>query len=97
MTSQLTVMGVDRQEDYYHVRFRDAEEFDELATPDWARELAEAEVSGSDVRMGEDDTDGLVIQSVHVPVSLVDDEDDASRKALRVVTAVTEHEMYETQ
>jgi len=27
MTSQLTVMGVDRDEDHYRVRFRDADEF----------------------------------------------------------------------
>jgi len=92
MTSQLTVKTVERDEDHYHVRFRDADDFDELESPDWANELAEAELSGSDVRMGEDDTDEWLVQSVRVPVHLVDDDGDASRKALQVVTVVTEHQ-----
>jgi hypothetical protein len=54
------------------VRFRDADEFDELETPDWARELAEGEVSESDVQMGQDDTDEWLIQRVRIPVSHAD-------------------------
>ena len=92
MASQLTVETVERDEDHYHVRFRDTDEFDELETPEWASELAEAEVPGSEVRMGQDETDEWLVQRVSVPISLVDSEDDASRKALEVVTVVSEHE-----
>jgi hypothetical protein len=97
MTSQLTVKAVEHYEDHYHVRFRDADDFDELGTPDWASELAEAEVPGSEVRMGEDETDEWLVQRVSVPVSLVDSEGDASRKALQVVTVVSEHEAPDSQ
>ncbi len=92
MTSQLTVTGVEEHGDHYHVRFRDDEELDELETPDWAAELAESEVPESDVRMSQDDTDEWLIQSVRIPVTHVDSEDDASRKALQVVTVVSEHD-----
>ncbi|WP_262179248.1 hypothetical protein [Haloarcula laminariae] len=92
MSSQLTVKAVEEHGDHYHVRFRDGDELDDLETPDWAAELAESEVPGSSVRMGQDDTDEWLIQSVRVPVTLVDGEDDASRKALQVVTVVSEHE-----
>lgn len=92
MTSQLTVKAVERYEDYYHVRFRDADEFEELETPDWATDLAERDVPGSDVLLGKDDTDEWLVQRVRVPVTAVDDEGDASRKALQIVTPVSEHE-----
>ena len=92
MTSQLTVKAVDRHENNYHVQFRDADELADIETPDWARELAEAEMPGSDVRMGQDETDEWLVQRVRIPVTLADDEDDASRKALQVVTEVSEHE-----
>ena len=97
MTSQLTVKAVDRYEDHYHVRFRDADEFGELETPDWATELAESDVPGSEVRMGRDDTDEWRIQSVRVPVGAVDGKDGASRKALTVATLVNDHETFESQ
>jgi|GEM_PF-411005 hypothetical protein len=97
MTSQLTVKAVEEHDDHYHVQFRDADEFDELATPDWARELAESELPGSDVRMGRDETDKWLIQSVRVPVSRADDEGDAARKALQVVTLINDHEMFESK
>jgi len=90
MVSQLTVESVDRQDRQYIVNFRDAEAFDELTSSEWAQELAEAEVSGSDVRMGEDDSDDWLVQSVLIPHDVVDSEDDASRKALQVVTAIGE-------
>lgn len=92
MTSQLTVKAVEEHGDHYHVRFREDDELDDLETPDWAADIAESEVPGSDVRMGQDDTDEWLVQSVRVPVTLVDDEDDASRKALQVVTPVSEHD-----
>jgi len=97
MTSQLTVKAVEHYEDHYHVRFRDADDFDELETPDWARDLAESEVPGSDVQMGRDESDDWLIQRVRVPVDAVDGEGDASRKALRVVTLINDHEMFDSR
>ena len=31
-----SIQDVDQTDDYYHVRFRDPDEFDEIRTPDWA-------------------------------------------------------------
>lgn len=90
MVSQLTVESVDRDDDQYRVKFRDAETFDELVSPDWAQELAEQAVAGTDVRMGQDDSDDWLVQSVLVPNDTVDSDDDASRKALEVVTVISE-------
>lgn len=97
MSSQLTVKAVDRQGDHYHVRFRDPDDFDDLETPAWASELAESELSGSDVRMGRDETGEWLIQRVRVPVDRADGDDDASRKALQVVSLITDHETFESE
>jgi len=97
MSSQRTVKAVDRYGAHYHVRFRDADEFDGLETPDWASELAGSELAGNEVWMGQDDTDEWRIQSVRVPVGRADGEGDASRKALQVVTLVRDHEMFDSK
>jgi len=97
MTSQLTVQSVDHTGDYYHVRFRESDEFDGLETPDWASELAETELSGSDVQMGRDETDDWLVQRVRVPADRVDGEGDASRKALQVATLINDHEMFSSE
>ncbi len=47
--------------------------------------------------MGLDETDEWLIQSVRVPVTAVDDEGDAARKALQVVSLITDHEMFESE
>jgi len=31
---------VDQSENYYHVRYRDPDDFDEIRTPDWAENVA---------------------------------------------------------
>jgi len=92
MTSQLTVKAVERHRDHYDVRFRDDDELGDIETPDWARDLAESEVPGSDVQMGRDGSDEWLVQNVRVPTTLVDGDDDASRKALQVVTVISEHD-----
>lgn len=97
MTSQLTVKAVDHHVDHYQVQFRESNDFDDLETPDWAKELAETELSGSDVRMGRDETDDWLVQSVRVPGDRVDGEGDASRKALQVATLINDHEMLDSQ
>ncbi|MBX0286837.1 hypothetical protein [Haloarcula salinisoli] len=97
MSSQLTVKAVDRDDDHYQVQFRETDDFDDLTTPDWARELAESELPGSDVQMGREETDEWRIQSVRVPADRVDGDGDAARKALQVVSLVTDHEMFESE
>jgi len=88
MVSQLTVEDIERRDDHYRVNFRDADSFDELESPDWARELAESEVPGTDVRMGQDESEDWLVRSVLVPFDAADSEEDASRKALEVVTVI---------
>lgn len=88
MASQLTVQTVERRDDHYRVNFRDKDSFDELESPDWAQELAESSVPGTDVRMGQDGSDDWATQSVLVPFDVADSDGDASRKALEVVTVI---------
>ena len=92
MVSQLTVEDVERREDHYRVNFRDEDSFDELESPDWAQELAESEVPGTDVRMGQDETGDWLVRSILIPSDVADSDEDASRKALEVVTVISDRE-----
>lgn len=68
--------------EYYHVRFRDPDEFDQIRTPEWARTAARDVSSGSRVRMGRRGDD-WVVQSV-----LVDKhagESKAREQAVRIL------------
>jgi hypothetical protein len=59
---------VELEEEYYHVRFRDPDEFSEIRTPAWATEAAEEISTGSKVRTGHrTGSDEWVVQSVLVP------------------------------
>ncbi|MFW5934386.1 MAG: hypothetical protein ACOCQL_00890 [Halolamina sp.] len=58
---------VELEGEYYHVRFRDPDEFSEIRTPDWAAEVAAEIETGSKVRTGSDD---WVVQSVLIPESV---------------------------
>jgi|AntDeeMinimDraft_4_1070355.scaffolds.fasta_scaffold06647_2 hypothetical protein len=89
MASQLTVKGVEKGDEYYHVTYRDSDSFEELRTPDWASKPARSVVPGSEVRMGQDNDEWLV-QSVLIPIDGVEDSDDASRKAMEIVTRLTD-------
>lgn len=90
MASQLTVKAVEESDEYYHVRFRDPDTFEEIRTPDWAANPARSVVPESKVRMGKNDDDEWIVQSVLIPTGGVDDGDDASRKALEIVTKITD-------
>jgi hypothetical protein len=89
MASQLTVETVEQGDEYYHVRFRDPDSFEEIRTPDWANNPARSVVPESRVRMGQNDDEWLV-QSVLIPVDGVEDSDDASRRALEIVTKISD-------
>ncbi|MFC4439766.1 MULTISPECIES: hypothetical protein [Natrialbaceae] len=43
---------VETEGEYIHVRFRDPDRYDEIRTPDWAKEPAESVSEGSEVRTG---------------------------------------------
>ena len=61
------IRAVEEGDEYIHVRFRDPDEFDEIRTPDWAREVAESVSTGAEVRTGHHgDGDDWEIQSVLV-------------------------------
>lgn len=47
-----SVKAVTKSGDYYHVRFRDPDEFAEIRTPAWATAAAGEVSTGSRVRMG---------------------------------------------
>jgi len=59
---------VELEGDYYHVRFRDPDEFSEIRTPAWASEAAADVVAGSKVRTGHRaGSDDWAVQSVLIP------------------------------
>jgi hypothetical protein len=71
---------VEEGDDYYHVRFSDPDEFEEIRTPDWANDPAGSVVSGSD----------WIVQSVLIPLDAVESEDDASRRALEIASKIAD-------
>lgn len=78
-------------DDYYHVRFNDPDEFDQIRTPDWAENAASSVVDGAEVRTGHgeggDDSD-WEIQSVLVPTDKVSDKNDAIEQAKQIVEKI---------
>jgi hypothetical protein len=59
---------VELEGEYYHVRFRDPDEFDDIRTPEWAAEAAATVSKGCKVRTGHrTGTDDWVVQSVLIP------------------------------
>jgi hypothetical protein len=62
--------AVEKADEYWHVRFRDPDEFSEIRTPDWAAAAAESVYEGSEVRTGHrPGSDEWVVQSVLIPAS----------------------------
>lgn len=49
---------VETEDEYIHVRFRDPDRYDEIRTPDWAKEPAESVSEGSEVRTGQVEDEG---------------------------------------
>lgn len=62
---------VETEDDYIHVRFRDPDSFDQIRTPDWAKEPAQSVSEGSEVRMGQEEgSDDWDVQSVLIKKSV---------------------------
>jgi len=86
MASSRSIQGVEQTESYFHVRYRDPEDFDEIRTPDWAANVAGSIVSGAEVRTGDEhNNENWTAQSVLIPVDGVDDESGAREAADEIV------------
>lgn len=90
MAGYTPVETVEEGDDYYHVRYRNPDEFDEIRTPDWARNPAGSVCEGSEVRTGHESGDGddWEVQSVLIPVDAVADDDEAAEKAVEIVEKI---------
>lgn len=86
MANQPSVETVESGDDYYHVRFRDPDDFDDIRTPDWAKNAAESVSEGAEVRMGSDGDDDWEVQSVLVKKSV--GEDKAVEQAKKIVDEI---------
>ena len=72
---------------YYHVRFRDPDEFEQIPTPDWVERTA-AEVSpGSHVRVGER-RDGVDWEVVSVLIDEAVGESAAREQATAILEEI---------
>lgn len=93
MSSQSDIPDVNLVEEsdegeYYHVRFRDPDDFSEIRTPDWAEEAAESVSSGAEVRTGKrEGSDDWTVESVLIKKS-AGDEDKAKEEATRIVSKI---------
>lgn len=88
MAQTPSAQAVEESDDYYHVRFRDPDDYSDIRTPDWAEEPAGSVAEGSEVRTGkEEDSDDWEVQSVLVPVE-GHDRDDAEQKANEIVEKI---------
>lgn len=78
---------VELEDEYYHVRFRDPDDFSEIRTPDWAAEVAEDVEKGSEVRTGRrEGSDDWVVQSVLIPESV--EKSAARSKATQIIETI---------
>ncbi|SFR93780.1 hypothetical protein SAMN05216559_1372 [Halomicrobium zhouii] len=83
---QISAQGVEQGDDYYHVTYRDPDEFDEIRTPDWAANVAGSVVEGGEVRTGDEHgNEDWTAQSVLIPIDGVADEDEARDKADQII------------
>lgn len=85
MTNEPNVETVEAGDDYYHVRFRDPDDFDDIRTPDWAQNAAESVSEGAEVRMGKQGNDWAV-QSVLVKKSV--GEEKAVEQAEKILDEI---------
>ncbi|MFC6724518.1 hypothetical protein ACFQE1_09050 [Halobium palmae] len=87
MTPQSHVESVEEGDEFYHVRFRDPDAFDEIRTPEWAAEVAEDVSKGAEVRMGkETGSDDWDVQSVLVKKSV--GREGAGEQATKIVEKI---------
>ncbi|MDS0300692.1 hypothetical protein NDI76_18240 [Halogeometricum sp. S1BR25-6] len=86
MTDEPNVETVESGDDYYHVRFRDPDEFDDVRTPNWAQNAAESVSEGAEVRMG-NRGDDWEVQSALVKKSV--GEEKAVEQAEKILDEIS--------
>lgn len=75
---------VEREDNYIHVRYRDPDDFEKIRTPEWADDVSDSVVEGSEVRMGKlPEADDWEPQSVLVPAET--DEETAVTQANEIL------------
>lgn len=85
-------IAVDLEDEYYHVRFRDPDQFDKIRTPDWAANVAGSVSEGSEVRTGHmKDGDDWKVQSVLIEKS-AGGEGKAQELAKKIVEKMQDHD-----
>lgn len=78
---------VDTEEEYIHVRFRDPDQYEEIRTPDWAKEPAESVSEGSEVRTGKKEgSDDWEVTSVLIEKHV--GEDKAKEQAREIIEKI---------
>lgn len=83
------VKSVELEDKYYHVRFRNPDDFDMIRTPDWADHVSDSVSEGSEVRMGQEkDSDEWHVQSVLIRKD--HGEEKAREQAKRIVQKINE-------
>lgn len=84
-----SVKGVELEGEYYHVRFRDPNDFAEIRTPEWATNTARDVSEGATVRMGHrPDSDSWAVQSVLIVKTV--GETKAREQAEKVIRKIEE-------
>jgi hypothetical protein len=84
---ETNIADVETSDDYVHVAFRDADDFETIRTPDWAENAASSVVEGAEVRTGKKpDSDDWEVQSVLIPDDV--DEDEARDRATDIVDKI---------
>ena len=78
---------VSTEDEYVHVRFRDPDRYEEIRTPDWAKEPAESVSEGSEIRTGTlEDEDDWEVTSVLIEKSV--GEEKAEEQAQEIVEKI---------
>lgn len=78
---------VETDEEYVHVRFRDPDQYEEIRTPDWAKEPAESVSEGSEVRTGKiEGSDDWEVTSVLIEKHV--GEEKAKEQAREIVEKI---------
>ncbi|KTG09577.1 hypothetical protein AUR64_16875 [Haloprofundus marisrubri] len=81
------IQTVESGDDYYHVRFRDPDGFDDIRTPDWAADVAQSVSGNSEVRTGKrEGSDEWEVESVLIKKQA--GEEHARDEARRIVEKI---------
>lgn len=74
-------------DDYYHVEFRDEDNFDTIRTPDWAENAAQSVSDNAEVHTGQlEDSDDWKVESVLIKKSA--GKDTAKDQAKEIIKKI---------